>query len=110
MSAIKYYLLVIIALAIMMFAIRLLPFMVGGILRHNQRIKTIGEFLPAYMMLLLTIYEIHPASFSKWPFAIPALAGLFFLTCIHLWRRQVLLSLIVGTAVYLFMSWSFSLI
>lgn len=102
-----YFSLVIISLALMMFITRALPFVIGSILKNNQRIKTIGQFLPAYMMLLLTIFEIHPGSFTKWPFAIPALIALAVLTLVHLWFRQVLLSLVVGTAVYLLMCWIF---
>lgn len=108
MNTISYLVLVIISLCIMIFITRAFPFMFGSILQHNQRIKTIGQFLPAYMMLLLAIYEINPSSFTKWPFATPALIGLFVLTLVHLWRRQVLLSLIVGTGIYLLLAWIFS--
>ena len=102
MSSHYYILIVIVSLCIMSFVTRSLPFFFGGLFKNNRHFRTVGQFLPGYVMLLLVLYEINPAQFLKWPYEIPAIAGLAVLTLIHLWQRQVLLSIACGTVVYLF--------
>ena len=67
-------------------------------------IEYIGKQLPAYIMMLLLIYEINIATFLKWPYATPHLIALFIVILIHLWKRQVLLSLFIGTVSYMLIS------
>lgn len=104
MSLTIYTLIVIFALFIMIFITRALPFFFGGFFKNNQHLRTVGQFLPGYVMLLLVLYEINPEHFLKWPYNIPSLLGLAALTLTHLWRRQVLLSIACGTLIYLILT------
>lgn len=95
----SYYTSVLIALFLLSAITRALPFFVGKYM--SARINQLGKLLPAYIMLLLVIYEINIDNIITKPYAWPAFVALGILTAIHLWRRNTLLSLFVGTASYL---------
>ena len=61
--------------------------------KRPQVIDYISLKLPAAMMGLLVIYCLKGIDFSSAPFGVTA--GL------HVWKRNVLLSIAVGTAVYM---------
>lgn len=105
MSEPVYLFLVILVLFLMIFVTRAVPFWIGGVFKNNIMIKTIGRFLPAYMMMLLVIFEIQPKAFFTWPYAMPAIISLILLTLTHFWKRQILLSIAIGTISYLIVSY-----
>ncbi len=80
---------------------RWLPYLLAKQLQKAKMIESIGKQLPAYIMMLLVIYEIKLESFLAWPYALPELTALAILTVVHIWRRQVLLSLLIGVVSYL---------
>jgi len=80
---------------------RALPFMFGRFLKNNQTIPIIGKHLPSYIMMLLVLYELNISTFTKPPYGIPQLVALAMVTALHLWKRNVLLSLIGGILVYI---------
>ena len=84
----------------MIFMTRALPFMLSKLLKDSDTLKTVGNHLPAYIMLLLVIYEVGMKHFTHYPYAAPAIIALAVLTLIHAWKRQLLLSVLVGTVVY----------
>lgn len=91
------------ALFIMILLTRALPFFFANQLKDHVKFQALGRQLPAYIMLLLVVYEVHLGSFLHWPYGIPALLALTLLTFVHLWRRQVFISLAVGTVSYVYL-------
>ena len=94
----------ILILSLMIFITRTLPYFFAEKLRQAKMVEYIGKQLPAYIMMLLLIYEIDVTTFLKWPYGIPHLIALLIVILIHLWQRQVLLSLFLGTISYLFLT------
>ena len=105
MNNLNYTLLTTLALFWMIFLTRALPFLFSRILKNNATLTAIGEYLPAYIMMLLVIYEVGLSSFVHYPYGIPAVMALGVLVLAHLWKRQLLLSILTGTVVYAFMNY-----
>ena len=61
----------------------------------------LGRTLPAAMMGLLVVYCLRNVSIAAAPHGLPELISIAALTALHLWKRNVLLSIGVGTALYM---------
>jgi len=70
-------------------------------LQQNPRFQAIGRQLPAYIMLLLVIYEIGPNSFTHYPYGLPAVIALIIVSLSQYFFRQLLFSLFIGTVSYI---------
>ncbi|MDF1796032.1 MAG: AzlD domain-containing protein [Coxiellaceae bacterium] len=99
--SVPYLLLVMLLVALVVLVTRVLPFVFSAVLKNNGTLMIIGKYLPAYIMLLLTIFEIGLSKFEKAPYNIPAVVGLLALVAVHWWKRKTLLSLAVSVAVYI---------
>ncbi|MEG2328497.1 branched-chain amino acid transporter permease [Anaerorhabdus sp.] len=66
-------------------------------------ISYLGKVLPPAMMGLLVIYCLKNISPIIAPYGIPELIAIAFTSIIHLWKRNVLLSIGTGTLIYMFL-------
>lgn len=66
-------------------------------------ITYLGDMLPAAVMGLLVVYSLKDVSLTQSPNGIPEAIALIILGIIHYWRRNLLLSIAVGTIVYMFL-------
>lgn len=82
---------------------RFLPYLFSKQLKEAKMVAYVGKQLPAYIMLLLLIYEIEIQTFLTAPYGIMEITALFLLTLVHYWQRNLLLSLLVGAGSYLVM-------
>ena len=55
------------------------------------------------MMGLLIVFCLKGVSLVQAPHGLPELIAIVVIIVLHLWRRNVLLSLAVGTALYMFL-------
>lgn len=81
---------------------RFMPFWFQKALKNNYHLERVGRQLPAFIMTLLLIFELNPKSFLVYPYGAPAFIALAVLSLFHLWKRQVLLSMLTGLVTYLF--------
>ncbi|KDN82836.1 branched-chain amino acid transporter permease [Kitasatospora cheerisanensis] len=85
-----------------MFAVTLLlraaPFVLLGRLRESGLLRFLAATMPAGVMVILTVYTLRDVPLAE---AGPAAAGLAATLGLHLWRRNALLSIVAGTAVYM---------
>lgn len=84
------------------FATRVIPFLFLS--RHHEHplLLHIGRYLPAAVMaLLVVVFLIKSASWSAPAFGADALLPCAVVILLHLWRRNALLSIVAGTAVYM---------
>ena len=102
----NYYLTVTISLCLLSLITRALPFFFGKWM--TPRLNQLGKLLPAYIMLLLVLYEVGLDKLTTPPFAWPALSALGILTLVHLWRRNALITIALGTISYLILTHFFS--
>lgn len=61
----------------------------------------LGRVLPAAMMGLLLVFCFKGVSFTSKPFGIPEIIGCLVVGALHVWKRNALLSIGVGTLVYI---------
>lgn len=99
---ISYFWQITLALSFTIIVTRSFPFVFARFMKEH--FNEIGRLLPAYIMLLLVIYEIGLHSFTIPPYGLSALIALTLLTLVH-WRfRNTFLSLIVGTVCYIMLT------
>lgn len=61
----------------------------------------LGKVLPLAIMGMLIVYCLKGSSFTRFPFALPELIAVAAVVVLHLWKRNNLISIIGGTAVYM---------
>ena len=93
-----------IALAVMLGTIvtRFLPFLLFPDSRPVPKVvEYLGRTLPASMMGLLVVYCLRNVDIAAASHGLPELIALTVLTALHLWKRNVLLSIGAGTVLYM---------
>ena len=81
---------------------RALPFFVFSSKRPTPNIiKYLGVALPAAIFGMLVVYCLKGVSVLTAPHGIPELIAICAVVGIHLWRRNMLLSIFSGTALYM---------
>lgn len=64
-------------------------------------IRYLGQVLPAAVFGLLVIYCLKNVSFISGSFGIPELISIAAVISLHLWKRQMLISIAGGTICYM---------
>ena len=83
-------------------ATRFLPFLIFGENRKTPPLITyLGKVLPCAVMGMLVVYCLKDVSFLSAPFGLPELIGIAVVALLHLWKRNSLLSIGVGTVCYM---------
>jgi branched-subunit amino acid transport protein AzlD len=68
--------------------------------QDSAAITFIGGMLPLMVMPLLVIYALKDTSLTTYPYGIPELSSALLVAGIHLWRGNALLSIGLGTGLY----------
>ncbi|NLT25608.1 MAG: branched-chain amino acid ABC transporter [Microbacteriaceae bacterium] len=92
-------LLIIVVAAAVTFGLRAAPFLGGKWLRENALVRDLSLLLPIGVMTVLVVYSVRGIEWAGWAWA-PPLVGIAATAALHLWRWNVLLSLVGGVAVY----------
>lgn len=95
-----YILSVIVTLFTVTIITRFLPFIFTKQITQNAKLKVLGPKLPAYIMLLLLIYQIHPAETLKYPYILLPLLSLTVVFTAHKLIKKPLVSILLGTLCY----------
>lgn len=81
---------------------RFLPFAVFRSKRPTPRyIQYLGNVLPGAIFAMLVIYCLRNVSLLQGSHGLPELIGIFVTVGLHLWKRQMLLSIAGGTVCYM---------
>lgn len=83
-------------------ATRFLPFIIFSEKRPVPKyVKYLGKALPAAAYGMLVIYCLKDVSISEGTHGIPELLGIAVTAVLHLWKRNMLLSIAGGTIFYM---------
>ena len=94
--------LIVAVVALVTALLRFLPFWVFGEKRKTPPIITyLGTRLPYAIMGMLVVYCLKDMSLAAAPFGIPEIIGCAAVAGLHVWKRNTLLSIGGGTAVYM---------
>lgn len=81
---------------------RFLPFILfPGDKPAPKYIQYLGKVLPAAVFGLLVIYSLKDVSILGGSHGIPELIAIAVVAVLHLWKRQMLLSIAAGTVCYM---------
>lgn len=81
---------------------RFLPFLVFPPGKPTPKyIQYLGRVLPSAVFGLLIVYCLKGVSFVAAPHGIPEAIAIAVVIALHLWKKQILLSVAGGTAVYM---------
>ena len=81
---------------------RFLPFLIFPAGRTTPRyIQYLGKVLPAAMFGLLVIYCLRSVNLLGGWHGLPEALSIAFVVLLHLWKRQMLLSIAGGTVCYM---------
>lgn len=83
-------------------ATRFLPFIVFPNGKETPKyVQYLGKALPGAVFGLLVVYSLKSVSLIAYPHGIPEFIALAFVVVLHLWKRQMLLSIAGGTVLYM---------
>ena len=95
-------LLIVVVASVVTAALRFIPFLVFG--RGKQTppiISYLGRVLPCAIMGMLVVYCMKDVPFLSAPFGAPEIIGCAIVALLHIWKRNSLLSIGVGTVCYM---------
>ncbi len=88
--------------AIATMATRFLPFL---LFRDKEKtpgwVTYLGKVLPYAIMGMLVVYCFKDTAFLEYPYGIPELLSCAAVVCVHIWKRNTLLSIGGGTIFYM---------
>ncbi len=95
-------LVMILAVALGTIITRFTPFLLFPETREQPKtVLYLGRALPPAMMGLLVVYCLKGVSFVQAPHGLPELIAILVTAVLHRWRGNALLSICVGTMVYM---------
>ena len=98
----KHDILLIVVVTLVTMLTRFLPFLIFGQKRKTPDIVLyLGKVLPFAIMGMLVVYCLKDVDFLARPFGAPELIGIAVTAGLHIWRRNSLLSIGVGTVTYM---------
>ena len=88
--------------AVCTFATRVAPFLLfNGSKPIPPIIRYLGSTLPPAVIALLVVYCLKSVSLRQYSYGLPEFLAIFVTAGLHLWKRQMLLSIASGTIVYM---------
>lgn len=83
-------------------ATRFLPYLLFSEGRPvPETVRYLGHVLPPAVFGLLVVYCLRNVSLAAWPFGIPEVVSLAVVAALYAWRRDMLVPMVGGTAVYM---------
>ena len=93
---------IIAVIAAVTFLLRATPFV---LFPHGKKppkyVTYLGQVLPYAMIAMLIVYCLKDVSFGSPPHGLPELLAIGVVAALHLWNRNTMLSISVGTVVYM---------
>ena len=81
---------------------RFLPFLLFPASKPTPKyILYLGRVLPCAVIGLLVVYCLKDVSVSAFPFGLPELICIAAVVLLHLWKKNMLLSIAAGTVLYM---------
>lgn len=89
---------------------RVLPFLVLSRYANAPLLHFLGQQLPGAILIILVVYSLQDLSLLNTDFSIknnangwPLLLASITVAALHFWRKSALLSIFLGTGVYMFL-------
>ena len=89
--------------AFVTFFTRVVPFAFFTKRKPSAMIMYVQSYIPPMTMVILVVYCLKDIDWGAYPHGIPALLGVAVTAVLHLWKRNALVSILTGTALYMFL-------
>ncbi len=101
--SIHYSLLIVLVTALATLATRVVPFFLFGKTGQEvpKAIVYLGKVLPPTVMATLVIYSVRHISFMENSLWMNEIIAVVITAVVHVWRRNTLISIAAGTAVFM---------
>ena len=103
MNASAYSALLVVLMSAVTIALRAAPFLVFK-KKAPAYVMYLGQVLPAAIIGMLVIYCLKDTSLLSAPFGAPELIAGLLVAGLHAWKRNILLSILAGTVVYMLLT------
>ncbi len=97
----QYLLLAVLIMGMVTLALRAAPFVLLRKAAGSPLMTYLGAVMPPGVMVLLVAYNVGAVPFTDASKALPVLGGVLATVLVHHWRRNALLSIVIGTAVHI---------
>ena len=98
----KHQIITVLVIILATVIMRFLPFILFPDNKPTPKfIHYLGKVLPAAVFGLLMIYALKNVSIFQGSHGIPELIGIVVTSAVHLWKKQMLLSISAGTICYM---------
>lgn len=94
-------LITIFASAACVFAMRYIPFLLFAGKEIPQLVKRLGVILPPALMALLVVYCLKGVQITNAASIVPTSLGILATAIVHLWKKNTILSIAIGTVIYM---------
>ncbi len=104
MTDYRHAIVVIIVMGLAVLATRIVPVLIFG---RGEKVPEfilyLGRVVPYTAMGLLIVYCLRDVPVLESPHGLPELISLAVVTLTYLWKRNTILSVVIGTALYMFL-------
>lgn len=87
--------------ALIIFIERSLPWIIFGKREMPSLMKRLSELLPAALMAILVVYSLKSLTSADMHTALSMIIASVFTVIIHVWKKNQILSVFLGTLVYM---------
>jgi branched-subunit amino acid transport protein AzlD len=87
-------------IALITFFTRAFPF-IFFTKKPGATIEFFEKYIPPMIMLILVVYCLKDINWACIPFGIPEIICIIITSVLHLWRRNSILSIFIGTILYM---------
>ncbi|MBQ3110219.1 MAG: AzlD domain-containing protein [Clostridia bacterium] len=96
-----YALSAILVMAAVTALLRFFPFLVMGNKKTPAYVEYLGKVLPYAVMAMLVVYCLREIDFTHMPFGLCEFVSVLLVIGVHVWKRNTLLSIVIGTICYM---------
>lgn len=94
----------VLTVALVTLATRALPFLLfSGRKDTPSYVLYLGRVLPPAILALLIVYSVKSTAWTSQAYGLPELLAIGIVVVLHLWKKNHLLSISLGTLVYMLM-------
>lgn len=103
-SEYRHAMIIILVMGLMTLATRIVPVLLFG---RGEKVPDyilyLGKVVPYTAMGLLIVYCLRDVPVLEAPHALPELIAMTAVTVTYLWKRNTIISVVIGTALYMMM-------
>ncbi len=88
-------------MSLVTFALRALPFVIFRNKKTPKYVSYLGKFLPYSVMAMLVVYCLKGIQILEGNHGLPELISVAVVALLHIWKKNTVLSIVVGTACYM---------